>query len=77
MATGVRLTAELVDGVVPLSTRQMWTDLPQGKPEAQAADQDGYNGGKDQSGRTVANPDGIDLAGGVFWPALSASPDRR
>ncbi|GAA1575968.1 MULTISPECIES: hypothetical protein [Kribbella] len=54
----------------PSSTREMWTDLPQGKPEAQAAYQNGYNGGKDQFGRTVANPAGIDLADGVFWDAL-------
>ena len=54
----------------PSATREMWMDLPQGKPEAQAAYQDGYNGGKDQFGRTVANPAGIDLADGVFWDAL-------
>lgn len=47
--------------------REMWTDLPRGKPEAQAAYQDGYNGGKDQFGRVVANPAGIDLADGTFW----------
>jgi peptidoglycan hydrolase-like protein with peptidoglycan-binding domain len=50
----------------PSSQRQMWTDLPQGKPEAQAAYQNGYNGGKDEFGRKVANPAGIDLADGVF-----------
>jgi hypothetical protein len=54
----------------PSATREMWKDLPQGKPEAQAAYQSGYNGGKDQFGRTVANPAGIDLADGVFWDAL-------
>ncbi|WP_350279574.1 hypothetical protein [Kribbella sp. HUAS MG21] len=54
----------------PSSIREMWKDLPQGKPEAQAAYQDGYNGGKDQFGRTVANPAGIDLADGTFWDAL-------
>jgi peptidoglycan hydrolase-like protein with peptidoglycan-binding domain len=50
----------------PSSQRQMWTDLPQGKPEAQAAYQNGYHGGKDEFGRTVLNPAGIDLADGVF-----------
>ncbi|WP_116041723.1 hypothetical protein [Amycolatopsis palatopharyngis] len=50
--------------------REMWTDLPQGKPQAQAAYQDGYNGGKDQFGRRVANPAGIDLADGTFWDGL-------
>lgn len=54
----------------PSATREMWKDLPQGQPEAQAAYQNGYNGGKDQFGRTVANPAGIDLADGVFWDAL-------
>jgi hypothetical protein len=55
----------------PSATREMWKDLPQGKPEAQAAYQDGYNGGKDQFGRTVLNPAGIDLADGTFWDALA------
>jgi hypothetical protein len=54
----------------PAATREMWKDLAQGKPESQAAYQNGYNGGKDQFGRTVANPAGIDLADGVFWDAL-------
>lgn len=54
----------------PPATREMWKDLPQGKPQAQAAYQDGYNGGKDQFGRTVANPAGIDLADGTFWDGL-------
>ena len=40
----------------PSATREMWKDLPQGKPEAQAAYQDGYNGGKDQFGRTGREP---------------------
>jgi hypothetical protein len=55
----------------PSATREMWKDLPQGKPEAQAAYQDGYNGGRDQFGRTVLNPAGIDLADGTFWDALA------
>ncbi|MFD1146860.1 hypothetical protein [Saccharothrix hoggarensis] len=54
----------------PSSTREMWKDLPQGKPQAQAAYQDGYNGGRDQFGRVVANPAGIDLADGTFWDGL-------
>ena len=36
--------------------REQWRDLPPGKPQAQAARQDGYNGGKDQFGRKVRNP---------------------
>jgi hypothetical protein len=55
----------------PSAIREMWKDLPQGRPEAQAAYQTGYNGGKDQFGRTVANPAGIDLADGTFWDALA------
>jgi hypothetical protein len=54
----------------PSSTRQSWRDLPQGTPEAQAAYQNGYNGGRDQFGRQVANPAGIDLADGTFWDGL-------
>jgi hypothetical protein len=54
----------------PADVRQMWTDLPQGRPQAQAAKQDGYNGGLDQFGRLVRNPAGIDLADGMFWDGL-------
>ncbi|MHB8605595.1 MAG: fibronectin type III domain-containing protein [Thermoplasmatota archaeon] len=54
----------------PATVRESWTDLPQCKPEAQAAYQDGYNGGQDQFGRTVTNPAGIDLADGTFWDSL-------
>lgn len=50
--------------------RQQWGDLPQGKPASQAAYEDGYNGGKDQFGRKVKNPAGIDLADGTFWDGL-------
>jgi hypothetical protein len=51
----------------PSSVREMWKDLPRGKPEAQAAYQDNYNGGADEFGRQVANPAGIDLADGTFY----------
>lgn len=54
----------------PSSVREMFRDLPQGRPEAQAAYQNGYNNGKDEFGRTVANPAGIDLADGTFWDGL-------
>ncbi|REG22632.1 hypothetical protein ATI61_119164 [Archangium gephyra] len=57
----------------PSSVREMWKDLPQGKPEAQAAYQDGYNGGYDQFGRRPANPAGIDIADGTFWTDLGMS----
>ncbi|HEX5495270.1 MAG TPA: hypothetical protein VFX70_11925 [Mycobacteriales bacterium] len=54
----------------PSSVRQNWQSLPQGTPEAQAAFFDGFNGGRDQFGRTVLNPAGIDLADGVFFDGL-------
>ncbi|NEA98133.1 SH3 domain-containing protein [Streptomyces sp. SID13726] len=54
----------------PPGQRQMWNDLPQGTPEAQAAYQNGYNGGRDEFGRRVANPAGIDVADGTFWDGL-------
>ncbi len=50
----------------PPAQRERFTDLPQGKPEAQAAYQDRYNGGRDGFGRAVGNPAGIDLADGTF-----------
>ncbi|WP_103515044.1 hypothetical protein [Streptomyces sp. SM10] len=51
----------------PSSVRESFKDLPQGTPEAQAAYQQGYNGGLDGSGRRVLNPAGIDLADGTFY----------
>ncbi|MBI5869847.1 MAG: hypothetical protein HZB44_02650 [Actinobacteria bacterium] len=42
--------------------RRLFAGLATGLPEAQAAYFDGYNGGKDQFGRTVSNPAGIDLS---------------
>ncbi|WP_372476590.1 hypothetical protein [Pseudonocardia terrae] len=54
----------------PPSVRQSWTNLPQGTPEAQAAFQNGYNGGKNEKGHPVTNPAGIDLADGTFWDDL-------
>jgi hypothetical protein len=44
--------------------------LKQGLPQSQAAYQQGYNGGRDEFGRSVANPAGIDLADGTFWDGL-------
>ncbi|QKW09890.1 hypothetical protein HUT18_29250 [Streptomyces sp. NA04227] len=51
----------------PSAVRETFKDLPQGKPEAQAAYENGYNGGLDEFGRRVANPAGIDLADGTFY----------
>jgi hypothetical protein len=54
----------------PPRLRQSWRDLPRGRPQAQAAYQGGYHGGRDQFGRPVKNPAGIDLADGMFWDGL-------
>ncbi len=54
----------------PSDTRQSWPDVPQGVPQAQAAHDAGHNGGRDQFGRQVRNPAGIDLADGTFWDGL-------
>jgi hypothetical protein len=45
--------------------RDRFSDLPRCVPEAQAAYQDGYNGGKDQFGRLVTNPAGVDVTPAV------------
>ncbi|PRX45574.1 hypothetical protein B0I33_109237 [Prauserella shujinwangii] len=50
--------------------REHWPDLPHGRPQAEAAYQDGHNGGRDGFGREVRNPAGIDLADGTFWDGL-------
>jgi hypothetical protein len=50
----------------PSNIRENWRDLPQGKPEATAAFYNNYNGGRDQFGRVVSNPAGIDLADGTW-----------
>ncbi len=47
-----------------------WPDLPIGMPQAQAAYFDGYNGGLDEFGRVINNPNGIDIADGTYWDAL-------
>ena len=41
--------------------RDMWKDLPRCKPEAEAAFYREYNRGKDEFGREVLNPAGVDL----------------
>ncbi len=50
--------------------RESWRDLATGLPQAQAAFIDGYNGGRDQFGRQVGNPAGIDLGDGTFFDGL-------
>ncbi|PDW00167.1 golvesin C-terminal-like domain-containing protein [Candidatus Viridilinea mediisalina] len=50
--------------------RQRYSDLPVGVPMAQAAYYNGYNGGRDEQGRRINNPNGIDIADGTFWDDL-------
>lgn len=50
--------------------RGQYTDLPIGIPQAQAAFYEGYNGGLDEFGRRINNPNGIDIADGTFWDDL-------
>jgi hypothetical protein len=55
--------------------RSMWKDLPRCVPEAQAAYFNNYNRGKDQFGREVGNPAGIDITPAVarrmdIWPKM-------
>ena len=45
--------------------RSMWKDLPRCRPEAQAAFFQNYNRGRDELGREVLNPAGIDLTPAV------------
>ncbi|MDQ3987756.1 MAG: hypothetical protein M3291_00885 [Actinomycetota bacterium] len=54
----------------PPERRESWRDLATGLPQAQAAFVDGYNGGRDQFGRQVGNPAGIDLGDGTFLDGL-------
>lgn len=53
-----------------LPNRPTYSDLPMGMPMAQAAYLNGYNGGRDQYGRRITNPNGIDIADGTFWDDL-------
>ena len=61
----------------PPEIRETFKDLPRGKPEAEAAFLEGYNGGLDERGRLVRNPAGIDLADGTFWIDLAMLDNDR
>lgn len=50
---------------MPARYRTQWKNLRRGVPEARAAYFNNYNGGKDESGREVLNPSGIDLTPAV------------
>jgi hypothetical protein len=47
--------------------RRMWNNLHRGLPEAEAAYYDSYNRGRDEFGRKVLNPAGIDLTPAVAY----------
>lgn len=52
------------------NTNRRYNDLPVGRPMAEAAYYDGYNGGRDEQGRRINNPNGIDIADGTYWDDL-------
>ena len=52
------------------SPSRRYGDLRVGLPMAQAAYQDGYNRGRDEFGRRIRQPNGIDIADGAFWDDL-------
>ncbi len=52
------------------ATGRRYGDLPVGLPMAQAARQQGYNNGRDEFGRRIRQPNGIDIADGAFWDDL-------
>ena len=54
----------------PRPARQMWPSLPTGMPESQSAYLHGFNGGRDQFGRRVRNPAGVDIADGTMQRGL-------
>ena len=52
------------------SPQRRYADLPVGQPMAQAAYSNGYNDGRDEFGRRIKAPNGIDIADGAFWDDL-------
>ncbi len=48
-----------------------YPDLPIGMPQAEAAFFNGHNGGLDEFGRIINNPNGIDIADGTFLEDLA------
>jgi hypothetical protein len=52
------------------SPKRRYDDLPVGQPMAHAAYNQRYNGGRDEFGRRVRHPNGIDIADGAFWDDL-------
>jgi hypothetical protein len=52
------------------SPKRRYSDLPTGRPMAHAAYHERYNGGRDEFGRRIRHPNGIDIADGAFWDDL-------
>jgi len=52
------------------SPTRRYADLPVGQPMAHAAYHQRYNGGRDEFGRQIRQPNGIDIADGAFWDDL-------
>jgi hypothetical protein len=52
------------------SPKRRYDDLPVGQPMAHAAYHQRYNGGRDEFGRRIRMPNGIDIADGAFWDDL-------
>jgi hypothetical protein len=52
------------------SPKRRYDDLPVGQPMAHAAYHQRYNGGRDEFGRRIRHPNGIDIADGAFWDDL-------
>lgn len=57
------------------SPNRHYRDLPVGVPMAQAAHLEGYNGGRDEFGRNILLPNGIDIADGTFLHDLGMRKD--
>ena len=52
------------------SPKRRYDDLPVGQPMANAAYHQRYHGGRDEFGRRIRMPNGIDIADGAFWDDL-------
>jgi hypothetical protein len=52
------------------SPQRRYGDIQVGRPMAHAAYHDGYGRGRDEFGRRIRMPNGIDIADGAFWDDL-------
>lgn len=57
------------------NVNRRYRDLPVGLPMAAAAKLNGYNGGRDERGRRILLPNGIDIGDGAFWDDLQMDKD--